>query len=142
MNTVAATYPVERNPLHPDEPCYLLVEMNLKAPDLLQMHRYQLVQVLRGDEKRWVRIDMGLAELNPWQEFRIVADGDGDTVAYVQSLADQRREDETLRRWLDDQPLDLIDQFLDTEEESVRIRHNKSQFGPFTVAQRDGFVRR
>ena len=142
MNTVAATYPVERNPLHPDEPCYLLVEMNLKAPDLLQMHRYQLVQVLRGDEKRWVRIDMGLAELNPWQEFRIVADGDGDTVAYVQSLADQRREDETLRRWLDDQPLDLIDQFLDTEEESVRIRHNKSQFGPFTVEHRSGFVRR
>lgn len=142
MNTVTAAYPVEDYPLHPDEPCYRLVELNLIPPDGREWRRYQLVQVARNDRKMWVRIDMGLAADNPFQEFRIVADGDEDTVGYVQGIADQKRADDYWARFLAEQPKTLITDFLDTEEESIRIRHNQSTFGPAGMAQRNGFQRR
>ena len=122
-----------------DEACYRLCEMNLVSP-LGKMRRYQLIQVVRGDRKRWFRIDMGPS--TNAEEFRIVADGDRDTVGYVQSIAHRRREDETLKKWLAEQPPTLIKDFLETEEESIRIRHNKSQFGPAGFTPRNGFNRR
>jgi len=53
-----------------DEPCLLLVEMNLKTPDQRERHRYQIIHVIRNDKPAEIRLDLG-KEDDRVNQFRI-----------------------------------------------------------------------
>lgn len=136
---VAFARPVETNPLHPDEPCHALCELNLQAPDYGAPHRYQLVCVVRGDAKRWVRIDMGLSADWDATEFRVVADGDGDSVASVQAQADRIRDDMYWRKFLreEQEASTLIPDLINWTEESIKRKRRVSTMGFNYTRQRN-----
>jgi len=129
--------PVETNPLHPDEPVYGLAELNLQQPDGKEHHRYQLVRVLRGSHLVWIRIDMGLATTA--DQFRVVSNPDGDTVASVQAYAEARRDDMYWQKFLAEQAAanTLITDAIHWHEEKLRHRRKQSKFGPGFVKQRN-----
>ena len=138
--------PVEENPVHPDEPCWALAELFLLPEDMHERHRYQLVNVVRGDERVWIRIDMGLE--SEWlysDQFRVMANGDphgGDTVASVQAYADMRREDMYWQKFLEEQQAEstlIPDMIRWHEERRLRIL-NRSQFGPGGHKQRNNNI--
>ena len=133
---VARSRPIERYPLHPDEPCYALAELYLQTPGYHAEHRYQLVQVIREDRKQWIRIDMGDANGEP---FRIVADGDGDTVASVQAQAERIRDDMYWAKFLAEEHAasTLIPDLINWHEEKRKRRHRSSTFGPNFTKERN-----
>ena len=54
-----------------DEPCLGLYEMNMQSPGSRGFHRYQIIQVMRGDKPREYRRDLGLAKNIKANQFRI-----------------------------------------------------------------------
>ena len=133
MTLSSLALPVETNPLHPDEPCLALCELELHPPSGKAPHRYQLVCVVRNDRKTWVRVDMGLASEWPSaDQFRVRADGDGDTVASVQATADRIRDDMYWRKFLEEEQAasTLIPDLINWTEESLKRRKRVSTHGP------------
>lgn len=133
--------PIETNPLHPDEPVYGMAELNLQPPDYTACHRYQLMRVLRGDNLVWVRIDMGLS--SDWpnaDEFRVVANPDGDTVASVQAFGDERRNDMFWQNFLAEEAAanTLITDAINWHEELGKQRKRQSVLGAGFTKQRNG----
>ena len=45
-----------------DEPCYGLFELNYQSPGNKGFHRYQIIQVIRGDQIAEYRKDLGKAK--------------------------------------------------------------------------------
>lgn len=83
-----------------DEPCLLLVEMNLKAPDQKLRKRYQIIHVIRNDKPAEFRQDLGLAKEFKADQFRIpggiIDEQMGriyieETVGRLKEMADQIR---------------------------------------------------
>ena len=137
---VTRSRPIEKWPLHPDEPCHALCELNLQQPNFKTPHRYQLVCVVREDRKVWVRTDMGLAEEWPTAEqFRIVGDGSADTVASCQAMADRIRDDDYWRKFLEEEQAasTLIPDLINWTEESIKRNARISTMGPNFTKQRD-----
>ena len=54
-----------------DEPCLGLYEVNLQSPDYRGFHRYQIINVMRGDKVTEMRRDMGLAKNYKINQFNI-----------------------------------------------------------------------
>lgn len=132
--------PHEENPVHPDEPIYGFAELNLQPPDFKTVRRYQLTQVLRGDALVWIRTDMGLASDWPSaDEFRVVTNPDGDTVASVMAYADARRADMYWQKFLAEEAeaSTLITDIVAWEEEKRKWRKQQSAFGPVFAKQRN-----
>lgn len=133
MRLITASRPVETNPLHPDEPCFALCELNLHPETGKDLRRYQLVCVVRNDRKKWIRIDMGLASDWPSaDQFRVVADGDDDTVARCQEIADGIRDDMYWRKFLEEeqQASTLITDHIHWAEEAIKRKARISTHGP------------
>ena len=130
------TRPVEDHPLLPDEPCYLLVEMNLHPPSGHAMHRYQLVQVVRNDALVWIRIDMGLADEWPdIDQLRVLTLGT-ESVAWAQDFADEKRADMFWRNYVVEHPSTLIEDYVASAEELRKWQLGQSTFGPGYTRQR------
>lgn len=132
--------PIEESPLHPDEPIYGLAELDLQPPDMKAHHRYQLLQVLRGEGLRWVRVDMGLSSDWPSaDQFRVVTNPDGDTVASVQAFADRRREDMYWQKFLAEEAAanTLISDAIHWAEERRKRLLRQSTLGPAFMKQRN-----
>lgn len=132
--------PHEESPFHPDEPIYGFAELNLQPPDFKAMRRYQLLRVLRGDALVWIRIDMGLSSDWPSaDEFRVVTNPDGDSIASVMAYADERRADMYWRKFLQEQAeaSTLITDVVAWEEEKRKWRKQQSAFGPGLTRQRN-----
>ncbi len=56
------TIPLGTNYVLNDEPCYGLYELNYQSPGSKGFHRYQIIQVLRGDRILEYRKDLGKAK--------------------------------------------------------------------------------
>ena len=54
-----------------DEPCLGLYELNLQSPGSRGFHRYQIIQVMRGDKPTEMRRDLGVAKKWKVNQFRI-----------------------------------------------------------------------
>ncbi len=60
----------------PNEPCYLIYEINKQAPDSRGIRRYRHILVGRGDKLAMYVEDLGLAKLLPhWQQSQIKTGG-------------------------------------------------------------------
>lgn len=130
--------PIEENPVHPDEPIYALAELDLQPPDFKAMRRYQLLRVRRSDALVWIREDMGLSSDWPSaDQFRVMTNPDGDTVASVRAYADRRRNDMYWQKFLEEQPRDLIKDAINWEEEKRKRHARLSTFGPIFRKQRN-----
>jgi len=82
-----------------DEPCFGLYEIDSRDTITGQMHRYQGIEVMRGDNKATLWVDLGLSKLWPHDPIRIpggVKDNNGKfwiehTVGELRDIADQIR---------------------------------------------------
>lgn len=135
----------EANPnfdsVHANEPCYMLVERNLPPPDFTATHRYQLVQVLRGDSLVWFSCDMGLTVAWPGtRELRVTGDGEKDTVAEMMAIAEEMRYDPY---WTQVEAeiraaSTFSEDYGNYLYERVKTKLNQSTFGPGFTKQRNG----
>jgi len=48
--------------IRPEEPCYRLAEVNLLTPDYRELHRFQIVYVIRNDALAMWKHDLGPAK--------------------------------------------------------------------------------
>ena len=67
-----------------DEPCLGLYEMNMQSPDYRGFHRYQIIQVMRGDRPVEMRRDLGLAKSIKANQFRIPGGAEDDGKFYIE----------------------------------------------------------
>lgn len=99
-------YPIALTVL-PGEKAFALYEVNEKAPDLREMHRYQIILVNRGDRLAEYQVDMG--EASKWANTRFINIPSfwEHSVSELQYIAGQIR-DESTQDELD--VMDLLDQ--------------------------------
>lgn len=92
--------------LRPNEPAFLLREVQAPAPDFRGKHRYQCIAIVRNDRLvRWVK-DMGPWEAYPNKEVNVIG-GNFDaapfevweTVATIQATADDIRNAPEVDPW-------------------------------------------
>lgn len=118
--------------VHPDEPCYGLVEMTLNKNDYHGKARYQLTYVSRNDVLTPYVRDVSSAvggNLNV-PPLRIQSLGD-DTVGQVWDLADRYRKNPTLEQTLLERAGEstLISDMLELSQQIQKIKSNVSTFG-------------
>ena len=123
------------------EPCYMLVERNLPPPDFTTPHRYQLLQVLRGDKLVWFSRDMGSELAWPGtMELRVTGDGEKDTVAQMMDIADEMRNDPYWSKVEAEirAGSTLVEDYGNLLYERAKAVQNQSTFGPGFTKQRNG----
>ncbi len=126
--------------VHPDEKANLLVEIDLLSPPPGQeMHRYQIILVVRDDQiKPWVK-DLGLSSGFTSGQFQFLSMFE-DSVAQLQDMATARRLDS---KWTADvlaehrENSTLIIDSLEAIEEREKIERNASVFGSEIQRQRN-----
>jgi hypothetical protein len=126
-----------------DEPCFLLVEVNLQSPGSRGWRRYQILTVVRSDTLATARINLGPAKAFAAPQFRIPGGVHDEatgkieilhSVGELREVADYQREG--LIRQPEVQPSDLAGGYHD-ELALRRLRRRKlSQFGPHHRVQR------
>ena len=142
MTTPITLSILDEERVHPSEPCFELVERGLPPPDFGAPHRYQLVQVLRGDGWVWFRKDMGLeADWPGARELRISGDGEKDSVQMLRELADEMRADPYWANFHAEVSTDMNKEFGRLLFERARRHQNISVFGPGFNKQRNGVWR-
>ena len=129
------------NVISPDEKAWLLRERNLVRPPHFQLHRYQIVKVVRGDTLAEWWNDLGPASQFTGPELEIPGLLE-ETVGSLWDLADHYRlgEDYWQKRSAEiGAESSLITDWTNQVEERQRIIHNRSAFGPGVRKQRNGF---
>lgn len=127
----------------PDEPCFNLSELNqLGGPsNNQQLHRFQVILVVRNDSLAEFRRDLGVASDFSRPEFRIpggVVVGHGrveilHTIEELVEVADHLRRE----RWvLPFQPADLTSEYYSYLEQRPKLAVHQSTFGPLARFQR------
>ena len=137
MKEIATDY------IHPDEPCYGLVEGACSIPRE-GMRWIQSLTVVRGDSLAIYSTDLGPADLFARaQAVAFPSPGGCNTVAQLQWEADNTRQD---TYWADrtDAMLaesTLIPDHLRQLEQNREVIANRSTFGPSGGHQRNGYPR-
>lgn len=131
--------------VHPDEPCYGLLETTKtivpkgKPPE---PHRFQVVWVVRGDALVAHETDLGhISNFVGCEELRLLGPYGLDKVGEMRDEAERTRHDDyerKLRAEVRDSST-LIKDFLQEKEENWERIKNRSQFGPAVTKQRDDF---
>lgn len=127
-----------------NEPCYGLREGPVKqtAANGSQRRRWiQRLWVVRGDSLARYETDMGPASrYADVQELIIPSFGD-DSVAELQYEADLHRHDTYWKGRIEEIKASstLIADAVQQTEQRHQLIHNRSSFGPYARAQRDGF---
>ena len=129
--------------VHEDEKAWSLRERNLVRPPSFQLHRYQIITVIRDDALAEWWHDLGPAAnfkgpeievpsllCHSVAELREIADGERNRTDWIKFTAEKQAEST------------LIMDFLNQVEENWRIINNQSVFGPGVTHQRDGFPKR
>ena len=126
-----------------DEPCFNLSELNqLGGPaNNQQLHRWQIILVVRNDSLAEFRRDLGPAADFTRPEFRIpggVVVGHGrveilHTVQELVEIADHLRDEPF---WLPFEPADLTTEYYNYLEQLPKVRRRQSTFGPMATIQR------
>lgn len=130
--------------VHPDEPCYLLSELEEKAPDENGWRRVQKVYVNRDGRMAVYVRDMGPAADCQAPQFRVCSLWE-DSVAYCMDQADRQRwGDDYWQRFLAEKAGEstLVQDAVRFVEEGARLMRNQSVFGPAVSRQRNLFVDR
>ena len=132
MTVLTSTFAV-RN----DEPCALLVEVNLPAPDSKSVRRYQLITVVRDDKLAECRVDLGARENFTAAQFRIPG-GWGNhidhTVGELRDIAEWQRNGGSPMPM--PEPTDLVGEWHDMTDRRRKAKRNQSLFGPHGHHQR------
>jgi hypothetical protein len=129
----------------PDEPCFNLSELNLMAPTLRGVRRYQVLVLVRDDRLVNVRVDLGPATAFTAPEFRVlggvVDEATGKieilhTVGELRDIADYQRSNpgwqpEVVRT-------DIVGRYHDQIDKNRKRRRKQSAFGPHLRVQRNG----
>ena len=130
--------------VHPNEPCYGLVEQPMMCPrpdDSRQWRWVQSIRVIRGDAIAYYETDLGPAgNFEDVPPLFVPSFGD-DSVAALQELAQAHRQDD---RWAKRKAeiqaeSTFIRDVLREQEELLEVKSNRSHFGPKHKAERDGF---
>ena len=126
MAVLGSTFAVKN-----DEPCALLVEVNLPAPDSRSVRRYQLLTVVRDDKLVECRVDLGPREQFSAPQFRVLG-GWGNhidhTVGELRDIAEFQRTGRIPMPV--PEPTDLVAEWHDMTDRRRKARRNQSVFGP------------
>ena len=133
--------------VHPDEPCYTLME----GPELRVVHPIggqerrwlQKLWAIRGDRKAKFETDFGPASDWPNATPCIIPSFGENTVGQLQWLAERdRHSDKWAKRRREMQAEStLIADILKQEEILLEVKRNRSHFGPGVSVQRTDFPR-
>ena len=124
-----------------DELPFDLVERIGSMPGSPDLHRYQIIHVVRGDKMYEYQEDLGLASNFTAPEFRILG-LHCHTTQELREIADQNRlqDDYWAKRTKELQAEStLITDAVEQREEGHKVIHNRSVFGPGGKTQRNGF---
>ncbi len=131
--------------LLPNEPAYLLVELNLPHPiDNKGKYRYQMIWVNRNDQITRFTEELGPTEAFTAPQLRIPSLWE-HTVAELRYMADEERlvYDYWTKRSVElAVESTLAKDFADQLEETQKIIHNQSVFGQGQTTQRNNTVPR
>ena len=126
-----------------DEPCFLLVEVNLQSPGSRGWHRYQILTVVRDEKLANARVDLGPAKDYIAPQFRVIGGVHDEhtgktellhTVGELVDIADFQRAG--MIRQPEIQQSDLQDGYY-KHRDAVRLASRRvSQFGPRHRIQR------
>ena len=129
--------------LHSDEPAAMLREVNLLTSDLKEVHRWQIVTVVRNDRFVEFPRSLGLASnFDGVSEIVIFADNDKDTVDMLMETADSMRAENQIAKLVaeDAEASTLLeDAYKYFDERRARLL-NKTHFSNTTgkMVQRTG----
>lgn len=127
-----------------DEKAMGLVEVELLTPDSKNVHRYQIVYVVRNDQQSPFVVDLGDRLLFPNPPLNILSYME-HSVAELQDMATEARARSSVTKRLAELSeasrvdKSLIKAFLERKESNWKIIRNQSHFGPTLVKQRTGF---
>ena len=127
----------------PGEKALGLQEVELLSPNGKDIHRYQIVYVVRNDKPAKYVTDLGSNLLFPNPPLNII--DDGGTVAELMDMAtDARGRSSVTKRLMELQEesardRNIIKEFLEQKERNWKIIRNQSHYGPTARIQRIGF---
>lgn len=125
--------------VEPDEPCYAVTENNALSEDFKSLRRWQRVYVVREDDIREYKRDLGPAADFTAPEFRIVSLLE-DSVAFCLDQADQMRlgDDYWVKRKQEiEGESTLVTDFITYAQERELQRRNISTFGRYVRRERN-----
>ena len=130
----------------PNEPCYGLTECVMRAPQPDGSTADRWVQdliVIRGDQRYHYLTDFGPAEDFETVTPMTVPSLGEDTVSELQYLAEKNRHDDYWHKVAERQIAEstLIEDMIRTRFQMHELVRNRSQIGPYTIAQRNGYSR-
>ena len=125
-----------------DEKAMGLVEVELLAGK--DVHRYQIIYVVRNDQQSPYVVDLGSRLLYPNPPLNIISYME-HTVAELQDMANEARARSDVTKRLAElqeessKDRNIIKVYLEQKERNSKIIANRSQFGPSYRVQRNGF---
>lgn len=128
----------------PDEKAMGLLEVELLTPSGTDIHRYQLIYVIRNDQQTVHVVDLGSRLRYPNPPLSIPAYME-HTVAELQDMAVEARGRSSVTKRLaelqEQSTKDklIIKEFLERKDRIGRVVANKSHYGPTTRIQRIGY---
>ena len=127
----------------PNERALGLQEVELLSPSGKEIHRYQIVYVVRNDKPAKYVTDLGSSLLFPNPPLNII--DDQGTVAEIMDMATDARGRSSVTKRLAElqeesaRDKNIIKEFLEQKERNWKVIRNQSHYGPTTRIQRIGF---
>ena len=127
-----------------DEKAMGLLEVELQTDTSKDIHRFQIISVIRGDKQASYVTDLGSRLLFPNPPLNIISYME-HSVAELMDMADEARARSSVTKRLAElseesaKGRNIIDAFLDRKDRAWKAIRNQSHFGPTFTKQRIGF---